>query len=132
MNKMNISAPQNGIVLGKTDKLIHNIGNFPMYKLNVYDKKGLWLKFKNKLNELNKNNLLKTVTEEEIIKYYYINSDIEFETIFFDDVMKKQYLFNFKDNIFSYSVGKKENTKTLAYVRFYFDLESFLAIDLVI
>ena len=129
MEKMNNSTPKHQettIILGKRDSILNYLTKWPIYKLQLFDKKGLWLKFKNKLNDLNEKNLLDSVSEEDMLKYYDDNLDVELELLIFDNIMQKQNIFKFKDVIYSYSIGKKtKNTKRIAYVRFYFDLNEF-------
>ena len=126
---MNKSTPLQGetnILLGKKDFILNYISKWTIYKLHLFDKKGLWLKFKNKLNELQEKKLLESISEKDIIAYYVENPDIELELHFFDDIMQKQNMFKVNNILYSYSIGKKtKNTKRIAYVRFYFDLNEF-------
>jgi hypothetical protein len=126
MGNMNNSTPKEAdtnIVLGKKDLILNYNSKWPIYKLQLLDKNGLWLKFKGKLNDLNEKKLLKSIIEQDIIDYYDQNPDIEFELLAFDEIMQKHNLFKKDDIIYSYSIGKKtKNTKKIAYVRFYFDL----------
>jgi hypothetical protein len=129
MGKMDNSTPKEGqtnIVLGKNDLILNYFTKWPIYKLQLFDKNGLWLKFKNKLNDLNEKKILKSIIEQDIIDYYDKNPDIEFELLAFDEIMQKHNLFKKDDIMYSYSIGKKtKNTKKIAYVRFYFDLNKF-------
>jgi hypothetical protein len=129
MKKMNNSTPKVGetnIVLGKKDIILNYKSKWPIYKLQVFDKKGLWLKFKGKMDELQEKKILKSITEDDIIGYYLKNLDVEFELYAFDEIMQKHSLFKVEDKIYSYSIGKKtKSTKNIAYVRFYFDLNEF-------
>lgn len=129
MEKMNNSTPNNmkdNLLLGKKDMILDHNSNWIIYKLNLLDKNGLWLKFKNKLNELKENNILVNISNDDIMNYYYQNPDVEFELLVFDDIMQKHNLFKIKDIMYSYSIGKKtKNTKNIAYVRFYFNLNEF-------
>jgi hypothetical protein len=109
--------------LGKKDSKIDYNSKWPIFELNLIDKKGLWLKFKTKLEDLNNDNLLQTISEEDFIEYFYKNSDIEFEILFFDYIMNKSNFFKFNNKIYSYTHGKKnKRTKRKAIVRFYFNL----------
>jgi hypothetical protein len=129
MEKMNNSTPkpeETTIILGKRDSILNYLTKWPMYRLHLFDKKGLWLKFKNKLNDLNEKKLLESVLEEDILKYYDDNLDVELEILIFDNIFQKQNIFKYKNTIYSYSIGKKtKNTKRIAYVRFYFNLNEF-------
>jgi hypothetical protein len=127
MNILPLEHNKDGISIGKNDAISEYKSKWPIYRLHLFDKKGLWLRFKNKLNELNENKLLITINEKDIIDYYLNNLDVEFELHFFNDIMQKHNFFKYKDVLYSYSIGKKtKNTKKIAYVRFYFDLEKFL------
>ena len=129
MKKMNNSTPKDGltnIVLGKRDIILNYESKWPIYRLQIFDKKGLWLKFKNKMDELQEKKILKSITEDDIIGYYLKNLDVEFELYAFDEIMQKHSLFKIEDKTHSYSIGKKtKSTKNIAYVRFYFDLNQF-------
>jgi hypothetical protein len=129
MGNMNKSTPkeeETNIILGKKDLILNYISKWPIYRLSLFDKKGLWLKFKNKLNELKTNDILESITEQDIIDYYVNHSEVEMELHIFDEIMQKQNMFKIKNIIYSYSIGKKtKNTKKIAYVRFYFDLNDF-------
>ena len=110
----------------KKDLILNYISKWPIYRLDLFDKKGLWLKFKNKLTNLKENSILESITERDIIDYYVDNTDVELELHIFDEIMQKQNMFKIKNIIYSYSIGKKtKNTKKIAYVRFYFDLNEF-------
>jgi hypothetical protein len=129
MEKMNKSTPKpnkNSVLLGKKDLILDYQSKWLIYKLNLFDKKGLWLKFKNKLNELQEKNMLRTISEDDLLDFSLKNSDIEFEILAFEDIMQKHNLFKINNIIYSYSDGKKtKNTKNITYVRFYFELEEF-------
>lgn len=110
-------------MLGKTDKLVDYYSKWPIYNLNNFQKKSLWCKFQNKILELQNNDILKPITDEDIYNYFLINPDIDFENLFFKDVMSKQYIFKIDDKIYSYTFGYK--SKRRYFVRFYFDLVQF-------
>jgi hypothetical protein len=111
---------------GKKDKIIPIFIKWPLYELDIYDQKGLWLNFKRKLNELDQRKLLSSPTLEEIENFYYINADIEFELNYSDDLAKRNFLFKVNDKIYSYVIGKKnKRSKKLFYTRFFFDLKEF-------
>jgi hypothetical protein len=126
MNKSTHKEGETNIILGKKDLILNHISIWPIYRLQLFDKKGLWLKFKNKLTNLKENDILESITEQDIIDYYVDNTDVELELHIFDKIMQKQNMFKIKNIIYSYSIGKKtKNTKKIAYVRFYFDLNEF-------
>jgi hypothetical protein len=128
MNILPSEHNKEGILIGKNDAISEYKSKWPIYRLHLFDKNGLWLRFKNKLNELNENKLLITINEKDIIEYYLDNLDVEFELHFFNNIMQKHNFFKYKDVLYSYSIGKKtKNTKKIVYVRFYFDLEKFLS-----
>jgi len=126
MNKSTLKTDKNNLLLGKKDLILNYQSKWLIYKLNLFDKKGLWLKFQNKLNELHEKNMLKTITDDDLLDFSLKNSHIEFELHAFEDIMQKHNLFKINEIIYSYSDGKKtKNTKNIAYVRFYFELEEF-------
>jgi hypothetical protein len=111
---------------GKRDKLIPLCKSWPIYELDIYDKNGLWMNFKRKLNELDEKDKLKTVDIDEIDNFYYKNADIEFELHYTDDIAKRNFLFKIENNIHSYVIDRKnKRSKKLFYVRFFFDLKEF-------
>ena len=102
----------NEMFLGKDDIMLAYNSKWPIYKLSVFKKNGLWKKFKNKLIELD--------------DYYIKNPEVEFEVHVFSEIMQKHHLFKIENIAYSYSWGvKTKNTKNIAYVRFYFDLNLF-------
>jgi hypothetical protein len=112
--------------MGKKDQIVEKNSKWILYKLDILDKKGLWLKFKNKLNNLKETDKLESINGDEIESFYYQNADIEFEVLFYEDFMQKHNLFKINNQIYSYSIGKNnKRLKRKAYVRFYFDLNEF-------
>lgn len=107
--------------LGKKDKKLRYDSKWPIYQLDVLDKKGLWKKFETFLIDLEEKKELKNIDLDEIDDFYYLNSDIDFEIRFFSSLMKKNYVFKFKNKYYSYTIGYKSKNKI--YVRFYFDFE---------
>jgi hypothetical protein len=110
-------------MMGKTDKLVEYHSKWPIYNLNNFQKKSLWIKFQNKILELQNNEILKPISDDDIYEYFLKNPDIDFEILFFKDVMPKQYIFKINDQIYSYTFGYK--SKRRYFVRFYFDLNEF-------
>lgn len=110
-------------MMGKTDKLVEYNSKWPIYNLNNFQKKSLWIKFQNKILELQNNEILKPISDDDIYEYFLKNPDIDFEILFFKDVMPKQYIFKINDQIYSYTFGYK--SKRRYFVRFYFDLNEF-------
>ena len=111
-------------LLGKRDTIIEFSSIWLIYKIDIFDKKGLWEKFKKKINELEEKNLIDEIKSEELIEFFSKNSDIEFEMHVWDDVLKKHSLLKINDKFYFYSIGKK--SKRLGYIRFYFDINKFL------
>jgi hypothetical protein len=112
--------------LGKKDIRLFFESKWPIYELDILDKKGLWLRLQKKLEEFNTKKLLSPIKEEEIINYFDENPDIEFEQCFFDDTMSKLHLFKLNGKTYSYTRGlKSKRSKRKFYVRFYFDLNEF-------
>ena len=116
----------NEMFLGKYDIMLAYNSKWPIYKLSVFKKNGLWKKFKNKLIELDEKNLLNDMFPHELYDYYIKNPEVEFEVHVFSEIMQKHHLFKIENIAYSYSWGvKTKNTKNIAYVRFYFDLNLF-------
>lgn len=114
--------------MGKRDKILPlNYTKWHIFELNFKYKAGLWNKFITKIYDLKDRKILDFISEENVYDFYYKNADIEFETLFNDDVLKKNYLFKIKDKIYAYGIGRKsKRSKNINYVRFYFDIVEFL------
>ena len=113
-------------LFGKRDKIIPLIKKWPIYELDINDKKGFWTNFKQKLNQLDERKILSSPSLDDVEKFYYQNPDIEFELFYTDDIVKKNFLFKINDKIFSYAIGKKnKRSKKLFYIRFFFDLKEY-------
>ena len=111
---------------GKGDKIIPLCVKWPLYELDIYNVKGFWVNFKDKLNEIDERGLLIAPTNEEVDDFYHKNSDIEFELNHTDDLAKKNFVFKTNNKIHSYVIGKKsKRSKKLYYARFFFDLKEF-------
>jgi hypothetical protein len=110
--------------LGKKDKILKYNSKWPIYELDVFDKNGLWKKFENHLVNLEDKNQLKNIEINEIDDFYYLNSHIDFEINFFSSLMKKNYVFKYENQYYSYTLGYKSKNKV--YVRFYFNIETFI------
>jgi hypothetical protein len=116
------------IILGKNDRTANYNSKWPIYFLDVYDKKGLWKKIQDKLKILENLDLLKEISEKDLIEYFKNNSDVDFEILFFEKLMTKHFIFKINDKIYSYTVGNKSKRKI--YARFYFDLNELLLLNL--
>ena len=110
--------------LGKRDKVLKYNSKWPIYELDVFDKNGLWINFENRLVNLEDKKELKNIEIDEVDQFYNLNPHIEFEINFFASLMKKNYVFKYKDNYYSYTLGYKSKTKI--YARFYFNIEMFI------
>jgi hypothetical protein len=125
---MDNSHPKiNCFSLGKKDKITKYQSKWPIYELDVYDKNGLWNKFRTHLNSLEDKKELKKISIDEIDDFYNKSPDIDFEIKFFANLMNKNYIFKFNNILYSYTIGYKTKLKKKMYVRFYFDLKSFLS-----
>jgi hypothetical protein len=117
-----------GFKVGKKDKILDFYSKWPIFKLNINDKNGLWNTFFTKLEDLENSNKLILATVDEINSFLYTNADIEFEMHAFDDLMQKHHILKIYDKILCYSIGTfTKNTKNLMYVRFFFDLKEFFS-----
>jgi hypothetical protein len=120
---MNNIYPKNKFNLGKKDKITNYKSKWLIYELDIFDKNGLWLKFKTELKKIEKEEKLKKIDIEEIHNFFQQSPDIDFEIKYFSNLMDKNYIFKINDNIYSYTTGYKSKRKF--YVRFYFDLNNF-------
>jgi len=127
MAKMPLINEEIAALFNKKDKILpFTSEKWPIYELNLKLKKGLWDNFSKKLKELKEKNILEQLDDEIINEFYYRNPDIEFETIFNDDVFSKNYLFKIDNKVYAYGIGKKsKRSKNIYYVRFYFNLVEF-------
>lgn len=114
----------NDFSLGKRDKILKYKSKWPIYELDVFDKNGLWIKFENLLVKLEDKKELKNIDIEQVDNFYHLNPDIEFEISFFASLMKKNYVFKYKNKYYSYTLGYKSKTKI--YARFYFKFEDLI------
>lgn len=113
-------------LMGRRDKILPIISKWPIFELDIKDQKGLWIAYQNKMADFIEKDLFEKLNEEIIEDFYKKNSDIEFETLFFDDIFKKNYMFRYKNEMFVYSMGKKsKRSKKIYYVRFFFNLNDF-------
>lgn len=113
--------------LGKTDKITNYQSKWDIYELDIFNKNGLWLKFKNILKILEDQSKFKNVSIEDINTFYNNFCDIEFEVSCFSNLMKNNYIFKINNILYSYTTGYKSKRKI--YARFYFNFEKI--IDLI-
>jgi hypothetical protein len=126
MDKMENYTILENIKLGKKDKLLNFNSKWPIFRLNLLDKKGLWTIFNEKLNILEQKGLLHEINLEYLNDFLYKNSDIQFEMLTMDHLLQDHVVFGFNDKTLCYSLGKyTKNTKNIIYVRFYFDIKEF-------
>jgi hypothetical protein len=128
MEKSFLKNEEFDIILGKNDRTANYNSKWPIYFLDVYDKKGLWKKIQDKLKILENLDLLKEISEKDLIEYFKKNSDVDFEILFFKKLMTKHFIFKINNKIYSYTVGNKSKRKI--YARFYFDLNELLLLKL--
>jgi hypothetical protein len=119
---------ENTIILGKNDSVAKYDSKWPIYFLDVYDKKGLWKKIQDKIKNLEDLDFLKEISKEDLIEYFKNNTDVDFEILFFEKMMTKHFIFKINNKIYSYTVGNKSKRKI--YARFYFDLNELLLFNL--
>jgi hypothetical protein len=112
--------------IGKNDKIIPHISKWPIFEVDIKNPKGLWQNFQNKLKEFDEKDLLKPVSIDRVEEFYSKNPDIEFEVLFNDEIMPKNFIFILNKKVYSYILGKKNNrSKKLFYLRFFFDINEF-------
>lgn len=112
------------VQLGKRDGIFTHNSIWPIFELDIKDKRGIWNKVKTELQIMEYQNYLQDTTTYEIDDFLYKNSDIDFELNFYDEIMNEYYFFKFNNNIYCYTFGKKSKNKI--YARFYFELEEIL------
>ena len=113
-------------VLGLKDKITEYNSRWPIYILHTLDIEGIWLKLKQQLDILEYQKILQELSLEEINQWLIDNSDIDFETNFFEDFLPNYFFFKYKNQIYCYTTGKKGKDKTRIYARFYFDLSDII------
>lgn len=112
------------VQLGSKDGIFTHDSVWPIFELDIKDKKGIWNRLQTELQIMEYQNYLQDTNPEEIDEFLYINSDIEFELNFYDEIMDDYYFFKFNDKIYCYITGKKSKNKI--YARFFFDLEEII------
>lgn len=110
--------------LGKKDEIVRYDSKWPIYLVDGYDPNGLLITFENVLEKLEKEKKLLNIDQSEFQNFFTNNPDVDFEILFFKNIMNKHYLFKINDQIYSYSIGQKNKKKY--FIRFYFDIKNFL------
>ena len=128
MKKSLFKNQKETIILGKNDLMTDYESKWPIYILDTYNKNGLWDKLQKKLKFLDDQKIFKEISKKELIEYFKPNSDIDFEILFFKDIMAKHYIFKLNNKIYSYTIGQKSKRKI--YARFYFNINDVLLFDL--
>lgn len=114
--------------LSKKDGIVSYDSKWPIYLLDGYDPNGLLLKFENILEVLEKEKKILNIDKTEFENFFKNNPDIDFEILFFKNIMNRHFLFKINNEIYSYSIGEK--TKRKYFVRFYFNIKDFLLLYL--
>lgn len=113
-----------------SDKVYKYQSKWLIYNLSLFSKKGLWTRFTDHISLLEEKKLLQNITEEDIDKFFDDNADIEFEMIYFQKVFPHIAFLKIKNQIYCYVSNKvKKNDKRID-VRFFFDVEKFLTLEL--
>jgi hypothetical protein len=115
-------------ILGSSDKVVRYDSKWPIYLLDIYQSTGLWLNTQIALKKLEKQKKLLVIEDQELKKHFKENPDIDFEILFFNNLMNKHYIFKLNNIIYSYTIGLKSKRKF--YVRFYFDPKEVLLSNL--
>lgn len=131
MKKTNTN--QEFINLGNGDKKYLYTSKWPLLKLDVLTKKGIWNQVQERLGELQDNNELDILSAEHINKFFLNRPEIDFEINFFDKTLYKTFIFKYNKKIYCYSYGmiKRKNGRKIL-VRFYFNVNEVLSLDLPI
>lgn len=109
-------------LFGRRDKIIPIFTKWPLYELDLYDHRGLWAFFADKIYDLDEKQKILTPTTKEIDDYLYKNADIEFELFFSEELVNKNFVFKLNEKIYMYVIGRKsKRSKKLYYARFFFD-----------
>jgi hypothetical protein len=128
---MNIN--QEFINLGRNDKAYTYISKWKLLKLDVVDKKGVWSKIQQKLKDLKDAEKLEIFTGDQVRRFFLTRPEIDMEINFFSELMPTCLVFKYKRKIYCYTYGKvKRKNGRKIIVRFYFNLNKVLSLDLPI
>lgn len=109
-------------LLGEKDLLVLEKSEFPIFKLDVLDYKGLWTNFKLKSSAASKE-----TNAYELVDYLRDNPFIYFEILMYEDEMKRICFFKKGHKSYLYTLGKIEpDTTQISQCRFYFNIEKFM------
>jgi hypothetical protein len=108
--------------IGNGDFKYNYITKWPIYKLDVLNKKGLWNTLQTICESIKNDDKFDMLTEHQIEKFFFKRPEIDFEINFFLNTMDKCFVFKFKNKIYCYTFGeiKRKNGRKI-FVRFYFD-----------
>ena len=115
------------IILGKHDKEFSYFSKWPIYVVDTVDKKGIYNILQNKLKCFEDNKITEIISEDDIMNYFLNYPEIDFECIYFKDMMPKHYIFKINEVLYSYTIGLKSKRKL--YMRCYFDYNKIISID---
>jgi hypothetical protein len=124
---------QQFINLGRKDKAYVFYSKWPLLKLDILDKKGIWVSIQNRLKFLTDNGELNPISNNHIEKFFQVRPEIDFEIEYFNYMMTHTNLFKYKNQIYCYSYGlidRKKNRKINA--RYYFNVGEVLGMNLPI
>jgi len=118
------------VQLGKKDGVMtYPDSVWPIFELDIEDKTGIWTRLQTELQIMEYQNTLQKTSIEEIEDFLYVNSDIDFEMLFYEEEMPDFNFFKYNDRIYAYTHGKKPRSKKKIFARFYFELEDILKKD---
>ena len=115
------------LTLGKKDSRFKFYSKWPIFISDITDKKGIYNKLQLKLRFFELHDISEKISNSDVRDYFLNYPEIDFETIFFKNLMPDHLIFKIKNKIYSYTVGVKSKRKI--YIRFYFDYEKILSID---
>ena len=124
---------QQFIDLGHGDVIYNYISKWPLLKLDVLNKKSIWNRIQDRLAELESEDKLNALSHKHLSKFFLNRPEIDFEINFFDKSLSKTFVFKYDKKIYCYSYGmvKRKNSRKI-YVRFYFDVNKALGLNLPI
>lgn len=103
---------------------------WPIYNLSLYRKTGLWYRFNNKVIEILEKKIFDVLKEEDVDNFLDENIDVEFEMIFFQKSLSQIEFFKFKNKVYCYVFNNVKKNDTRIDVRFFFNVNEFLTLDL--
>ena len=118
------SLPKEYSFLSKDSQVLNYKSIFPFFQFKFTNPNSSWVKFCNKIKELELCGKCTELHPDEIIPFLDANSHIEFEMDMFADSIPEIIYFKYLGNIHAYGLEQISKTKIL--VRFFFDVKEFI------